>query len=204
MKHGPEEILLGGLREVVKDANDVANRIHFYNPRRTSFERTLNHPFLAMYPLSYMVGKVVPEFARALFVKFPFTNRTRPFAGYEMVHEIQEHVTVMAESDPKVSEFLGKSDVVFLLKQLFPGVPSDIGVSAPRWVNRTYAQYQRSQRPGVNGREPAQFDPFYAMRAMAEQGREQGVFGAMEYAGGAASEIWDFFDGPVDFNETGN
>jgi len=204
MKHGPEEVLLGGLREVVKDANDVANRIHFYNPRRSAFERTLNHPFLAMYPLSYMVGKVVPEFARALFVKFPFTNRTRPFAGYEMVHEIQEHITVMSESDPKVSEFLGKSDVVFLLKQLFPGVPSDIGVSAPRWVNRTYAQYQRSQRPGVNGREPAQFDPFYAMRALAEQGREQGVFGAMEYAGGAASEIWDFFDGPVDFNETGN
>lgn len=111
---------------------------------------------------------------------------------------------MMAESDPKTAEFLGKSDVIFLLKQLFPGVPGDIGVSAPRWLNRTYAQFQRSQRAPVSGREPAQFDPFYAMRAMAEQGREQGIFGAAEYAGGAASEIWDFFDGPVDYNETGN
>ena len=202
-KHGPEELILGAFKETVKDVAETANRIHFYNPKRSALERSINHPFLGMYPLSYMVGKVVPEFARALFVKFPFTNRTRPFAGYEMVHEIQEHLTMMAESDPKTSEFLGKSDVIFLLKQLFPGVPGDIGVSAPRWLNRTYAQFQRSQRVPVGGREPAQFDPFYAMRAMAEQGREQGIFGAAEYAGGAASEIWDFFDGPVDYNETG-
>ena len=199
--HGPEEVLLGAFKECVRDANDVANRIHFYNPKRSAFERSLNHPYLGFYPLSYMAGKVVPEFARALFVKFPFTNRTRPFAGYELVREAQDHIATAVEQDPGLGEFLTNSDTMFLFKQLFPGVPGDISVGAPRWLNRSYAQYQRSQRPPVGGREPAQFEPFYALRQVAEQAGEQGVYGTLNQFAGAGSEVWDFFDGEVDFNE---
>lgn len=199
--HGPEEILLSAFKECVRDANDVANRIHFYNPRRSAFERSLNHPYLGFYPLSYMAGKVVPEFARALFVKFPFTNRTRPFAGYEFVREAQDHIATAVEQDPGLGEFLTKSDTMFLFKQLFPGIPGDIAVGAPKWLNRSYAQYQRSQRPPTGGREPAQFEPFYALRQVAEQAGSQGVYGTLNQAAGAGSEIWDFFDGEVDFNE---
>jgi hypothetical protein len=199
--HGPEEVLLNAFKECVRDANDVANRIHFYNPKRSAFERSLNHPYLGLYPLSYMAGKVVPEFARALFVKFPFTNRTRPFAGYEFVREAQDHIATAIEEDPKLAEFLTKSDSIFLFKQLFPGVPGDISVGAPRWLNRSYAQLQRSQRTPVGRREPAQFEPFYALRQVAEQAGEQGVYGTLKQFAGAGSEVWDFFDGEVDFNE---
>jgi hypothetical protein len=90
---------------------------------------------------------------------------------------------------------------MFLFKQLFPGIPGDIAVGAPKWLNRSYAQYQRSQRPPTGGREPAQFEPFYALRQVAEQAGSQGVYGTLNQAAGAGSEIWDFFDGEVDFNE---
>jgi hypothetical protein len=199
--HGPEEALLSAFKECVRDANDVANRIHFYNPRRSAFERSLNHPYLGFYPLSYMAGKVVPEFARALFVKFPFTNRTRPFAGYEFVREVQDHLATVFEQDPELGKFATKSDTVFLFKQLFPGLPGDISAGAPRWLNRSYAQYQRSQRPPTGNREPAQFDVGYIGRQVAEQAGEQGLYGVLGQVSGAFSEAWDFFDGEVDFNE---
>ena len=203
--HGPEEMLLSALKGTVKDTSQTANRIHFYNPNRSAFERSLNHPYLAFYPLSYMVGKVVPEFARAAFVKFPFTNRTAPFAGYEIIREIQDHITVQSEADPKFKkmfEDVNKSDALFLMKQLFPGLPGDISVSGPKWINRTYAQLQRSSRPAVGNRPRATVDPGYAIRALAGQAKDQSVWGVAEQYGGAASEIWDFFLGPVDHKES--
>jgi hypothetical protein len=201
--HGPEEMLLQAFRQSLKDANDAANRIHFYNPNRSAFERSLNHPYLAFYPLSYMIGKVIPEFSRALFFKFPFTNVTRPFAGYEIVHEVSDFIAMKVEEDPKFADVLLKSDFLFILKQLFPGVPGDISVSAPRWANRYYAQLQRSQRPAQGGREPASADPGYLIRGIAEQAKDQGLFGNIELFGGAVSEAWDFLGDAVDFNESG-
>ena len=203
--HGPEEALLSAMKETMRDTHKVANRIHFYNPNRTALERSLNHPYLAFYPLSYMIGKVVPEFARAAFVKFPFTNRTAPFAGYEIVREIQDHIAVESEVNPEFRKFFedaSKSDVVFLVKQLFPGLPGDISVSGPRWINRTYAQMQRASRPAVGNRPRATIDPGYPIRALADQAKSQSVWGVLEQAGGATSELWDFFLGPVDFEES--
>jgi len=198
--HGPEEILLGAFRETLKDTADTANRIHFYNPNRSALERTLNHPYLAFYPLSYTIGKILPEFARAAFVKMPFTKSTRPFAGYTKVQMIQDHIATMSEADPKFGEFLTKSDFIFMVKQLFPGIPGDVSIGGPRWVNRSKAQFERSQRPGVNGREPAQFDPGYVARSVFDQAKNQSVWGVGERYAGAFSEAWDFFDGPMDFN----
>ncbi len=108
-----------------------------------------------------------------------------------------------AEEDPASFEALLKSDILFLFKQLFPGVPGDIGVTAPRWVNRYYAQIQRSQRPPMPGREPASADIGYGIRAIADQAKDQGLFGNIELAGGAATEFLDWFGGAVDFNESG-
>lgn len=49
--------------------------------------------------------------------------------------------------------------------------------------------------------EPAQADPFYAIRALAEQGATQNVYGVLKRFGGVGSEVWDYFDGPVDYVE---
>ncbi len=200
-EHGFEEVLLSALRVTLKDTADAANRIHFYNPNRTAFERSLNHPVLGIYPLSYMMGKVVPELARAAFVKMPFTNKTRPFAGYEMVREAQDHLATWAETDPEGMDALFKSDAVFMFKQLFPAVPGDISVSGPKWLNAYLMQLERAGRPPAPGREPAQADPFYAIRALAEQGATQNVYGVLKRFGGVGSEVWDYFDGPVDYVE---
>lgn len=200
-EHGFEEVLLSALRVTLKDTADAANRIHFYNPNRSAFERSLNHPVLGLYPLSYMAGKVVPELARAAFVKMPFSNKTRPFAGYEMVREAQDHLATWAETDPEGMDALFKSDAVFMFKQLFPAVPGDVSVTGPKWLNAYLMQLERAGQPPAPGREPAQADPFYALRALAEQGATQNVYGVLKRFGGVGSEVWDYFDGPVDYVE---
>ena len=106
----------------------------------------------------------------------------------------------MSEADPKFGEFLTKSDFVFMFKQLFPGIPGDVSMSGPRWLNRSKAQFERSQRPGVGGREAAQFDPGYIARSVFDQAKNQSVWGVGERYAGAFSEAWDYFDGPADFN----
>ena len=203
-EHGHEELLLGALRETLKDTADAANRIHFYNPNRTSLERSINHPVLGLYPLSYMMSKVIPEFARVAFVKMPFTNKTRPFAGYEMVREIQDHLALWAETNPKEMSELLRSDALFMFKQLFPALPGDISVSGPKWLNAYLQQIERSNRPAQPGREQAQADPFYAMRALADQAASQSVYGVLKRFGGVGSEAVDYFDGPPDYNVPGN
>jgi hypothetical protein len=199
--HGPEEMILMAMKETIKDTAETANRIHFYNPNRSALERTLNHPYLGFYPLSYTIGKIVPEFARAAFVKLPFTNATRPFAGYAAVRHIQDHIATLSQTDPKFTEWMTKSDLIFMLKQMFPGVPGDISVTGPRWVNRSAAQWDRSQRPGTANRAPAQFDPFYVGTQLTQQAKDQTVWGQSERWLGAGSEVLDYFNGPQnDFN----
>jgi hypothetical protein len=88
-----------------------------------------------------------------------------------------------------------------MFKQLFPAVPGDISVSGPKWLNAYLMQLERAGRPPAPGREPAQADPFYAIRALAEQGATQNVYGVLKRFGGVGSEVWDYFDGPVDYVE---
>jgi hypothetical protein len=61
---------------------------------------------------------------------------------------------------------------------------------------------QRASRPAVGGRPQAKIDPGYAIRALADQAKSQSVWGTTEMFGGAVSEAWDFFLGPVDFDES--
>jgi len=65
-------------------------------------------------------------------------------------------------------------------------------------------QLERAGRPAQPGREPAQADPFYALRALADQGASQSVYGVLKRFGGVGSEAVDYFDGPADYNVPGD
>ena len=49
-----------------KTAADEAFRVHFFNPYRSAIERSINHPLMGVYPLSWAY-KAAREWARFLF-----------------------------------------------------------------------------------------------------------------------------------------
>ena len=109
-----------------------AYKTHFFNPSRGALERTLNHPYLGLYPLSYMWGKVVPEFARFLFLK-PF-GRDVPFMGYSAATKVQQALLEQMQ-DPEFAAAMKKNaGAIYLIQLLLPATPTDIPVNSPAWM----------------------------------------------------------------------
>jgi hypothetical protein len=57
----------------LKAAQDEAFKVHFYNPYRSTLERSMNHPIFGIYPLSWSL-KVAREWIRFLFDNRIFGN----------------------------------------------------------------------------------------------------------------------------------
>lgn len=117
-------------RKAAADEGERARRAIYFDPNRPFWERSLNHPLLALYPLSYMVGKVIPEFVR-LMVKTPFPGRLggdRLFAGVEALRYLSESVIAAEKYDPEFRTWIEDNPEAWLLLQwLVPYTPDNIG-----------------------------------------------------------------------------
>lgn len=134
-KHGAEEQLYRAFEHVYEKALKEANRITYFNPERTIFERTVNHPFLGFYPYSYMFKKILPELINFMFKK-PFGLQA-PGAGYQAYMHVRDYFENQMETDYTFRKFMeDNSEVAFLVTQLFPGVPWDISALPPAYVRK--------------------------------------------------------------------
>ena len=116
-------------------AEEEAFKAHYYARGRTWLERSANHPYLGLYPLSYMWGKVLPELTRFL-VKTPF-GIDAPFAGMQMAN----HVWNAIQTEVNTDEEGGLADLVkqipesiHMLELFLPGNPWNVPVNAPAWM----------------------------------------------------------------------
>lgn len=137
-----EETIRAAVHEATRAANMQAFKTHFFNPRRGVIERTVNHPFLGIYPASYMYGKVLPEFIRFMGTR-PFGLKA-PLAGTAAVHHVQRVLMAdIMESEGEGGEgsfgawLQEHPDTAFLIKWLLPGVPDQIGASMPGWFRHS-------------------------------------------------------------------
>ena len=134
-KHGAEERIYRAFEHVYETSLKQANRITYFNPERTIFERTVNHPFLGFYPYSYMFKKILPEMINFLFKK-PFGYQA-PGAGYQAYMHVRDYFENQMETDYTFRKFMEDNDeVAFLITQLFPGVPWDISAMPPSYVRK--------------------------------------------------------------------
>ena len=126
------EIVWQGFRESFRQASLQAFKTHYFNPRRGWLERTINHPYLGIYPISYMWGKVVPEFARFL-LKRPF-GIDAPLTGMAALGRLQQQV-VASMADPEFNKWVGEhEDGLYLLEMLLPGTPQNLPANLPAWA----------------------------------------------------------------------
>jgi hypothetical protein len=135
------EMVLQAFKDSMREASNRAFRTHFFSPERGWLERTLNHPFLGLYPLSYMWGKVLPEFARFLF-KRPF-GVDAPLVGAVNLERVQQAYLGALADDPEFSAFMAENeDSIYFANLLFPGNPLNLTVNAPAWARHVAEDVQ--------------------------------------------------------------
>jgi hypothetical protein len=139
--HGGEELAFQSAKFRYQETARAMDRINYFNPDRGWLERTMNHQFLGLYPLSYMFGKVLPETFRFMFWK-PF-GAVAPGAGYQAYSKFMEYLGqngFLPDFEERGTE---RPDYLFFLTQLIPGTPEDITVGLPGWVRRGMSTISR-------------------------------------------------------------
>jgi hypothetical protein len=156
---------------------------------KSPVERTLNHPYLGVYPISYMWGKILPAFFNAMFKYAPFEGGFAPFLGAFQTSKISDYIAASLEDSPQLQQYVAsRPPLLFFLNGLLPGFPTDVSVSLPYWfrngIMRPIAKGDFEQIPGA-----------LASSVFETAKRSQGWAAGPELAVKAISDIQNFLTG---------
>jgi hypothetical protein len=148
-----EESLWNALAYGLESAAKNADSTHFFKTGRNFLERSINHPVFGLYPTSYMFGKVLPEYARMLFlspqrsvagiVLAPWQAilknvsfikwdpedwaKFAPLVGFAAATKIRDSMVDGMNNSP----YAERNPLIYALTNvLIPGMPNEINVSA--------------------------------------------------------------------------
>jgi hypothetical protein len=137
--------VLQAFKDSMRQASNRAFQTHFFNPQRGWLERSLNHPYLALYPLSYMWGKVLPEFARFLFTR-PFGKNVPLLPAVQLARVQQAYVGALADN-PDFRKFMeDHEEAIYFANLLFPGNPVNLTVNAPAYARHIIEDAQAGRK----------------------------------------------------------
>lgn len=144
------ETLRMAMKQQLRDSWDEAHGTHYYRKDRRWFERTANHPYIGMYPASYMWGKMLPEMVRFLALR-PFGYET-PLLAWNVLREVSDTMRYQSETNDDFRTFLKDNDRAFMLfSMLFPSVPNDIASNASLPLRRIAEQSLMNQYKNAQG-----------------------------------------------------
>jgi hypothetical protein len=147
-----DEVMRQAARQVVRSSWDEAHATQFYKRDRSMVERSINHPYIGLYPASYMWGKVLPEMVRFLAMR-PF-GMTTPFLAWNVVREVGDTIRTQSEADPAFKKFLEDNEDMFMfLSMFFPALPQDIPANVSLPIRRVAEQALENQQAYAEGRE---------------------------------------------------
>ena len=148
---------IGAMRDAYARAEEEAHKVHYYSRGRSWTERSINHPYLGMYPASYMWGKVMPQMLRFL-IKKPF-GIDAPLAGLQMAKHVQFYTQLWMQSEEDIGDFIeANPNVIRFFQLLLPGTPWDIPVNAPAWARHLTEDQLQNQARVAAGLEPQDTD----------------------------------------------
>jgi hypothetical protein len=164
------DAVVGAYEVAILRGSRRADKAQYFASQRTWLERSLNHPFLGIYPYSYMTQKAIPMMMRLMFltpVKFRGKAFVAPGAGYNMYQDFLEYANNRANSDETLlDQILQQDAVLYVFSTLLPATPDNMGFSAPSWLRRGFIQ------PALRGQAltPGQIAPTLT-EAVAQLGR---------------------------------
>lgn len=105
-----------------------AQRWTYFRPARTPIERSLNHPYLGFYPVSYMYGQVLPHLVEFLAMR-PFGLKA-PFGGLLLTNQVYRAMMQQQSFDPELRQFLADNEPGLRAISTFtPGLPWEVPVN---------------------------------------------------------------------------
>jgi hypothetical protein len=129
----------------IQRASRAADKAQYFASHRSWFERSINHPFLGLYPYSYMTQKAIPSLLRIMFVP-RIGGVVAPGLGYAKWENVLEWTENSVNSDEDVLNQLLQNDaLIYLASTLLPVTPDNSGFSMPTWLRRGIIQ------PGLRG-----------------------------------------------------
>jgi len=111
-------------------AEEEAHSTAYYRRSPNWMGRTINHPYLGMYPANYMWGKVLPELTRFM-LRRPFGLKA-PMGGMLMYNHVHRALSEELATNPDLSGFIeDHPDTVRFLTMMLPGNPVEMPVNLP-------------------------------------------------------------------------
>ena len=150
------DAVVGAYEVAILKGSRKADKAQYFASQRTWLERSINHPYLGLYPYSYMTQKVIPMMMRLMFLTPTGRGFVMPGLGYAKYQQFLEYSNNRINSDETVLDQLLQSDaLLYLASTLLPATPDNMGFSAPSWLRRGFIQ------PALRGQEltPGQIAP---------------------------------------------
>ncbi len=145
MSSADEETVMAAFQEGLRQAMKQAFKTHYFASERSFLERTINHPYLGLYPASYMWGKVAPEFARFL-LRRPF-GLDAPLVGLNAYTRVQQAIAAEQLDNKDFANFLQQNpDAIYLVNILLPGTPENLPVNAPGYARHLSRDIQERKK----------------------------------------------------------
>lgn len=164
------DAVVGAYEVAILKGSRAADKAQYFASQRTWLERSLNHPYLGIYPYSYMTQKAIPMMMRLMFLTpNPFgTGRlVMPGLGYAKYQNFLEYANNRTNSDETLLDQLLQQDaLLYVFSTLLPATPDNMGFSGPSWLRRGFIQ------PALRGQAltPGQIAPVLT-ETVAQLGR---------------------------------
>jgi len=162
-----QEAMHAAGRQSVVDAEDAAHTNVQFRRGRSMIERSINHPYMGVYPFSYMWGKVAPEMIRALALN-PFglpipglVEGATPGLGFLNAQRVWSSVEMQKDSDPDFHDMMSDpaNSKMFRAASMFlPATPWDMPANYSLWARRLAESGLEDQDRVARGEEPKGFD----------------------------------------------
>lgn len=144
-----EEMAWQAFKSSLREEAKISFKTHYFNSQRSWFERTVNHPYLGIYPASYMWGKVLPEFSRFLLMR-PFGVRA-PLAGMEALSRVQQQVQSAMAQDDSFAHYLTKHpDLMYAFEMILPALPTNMPANFPAYARHISQDLQAGRKVDLN------------------------------------------------------
>jgi hypothetical protein len=148
-----QETMRQAAMQAIKAGWDEAHATQYYKKDRSMLERSINHPYIGLYPASYMWGKVLPEMVRFLALR-PFGQET-PFLAWNVAREVGDSIRTQSENDPAFKQFMeDNADAFMFLSMFFPALPQDIPANVSLPIRRIAEQGLEHQKMYAAGGKP--------------------------------------------------
>ena len=161
------DAVVGAYEVAILKGSRAADKAQYFASQRTWLERSLNHPYLGIYPYSYMTQKAIPMMMRLMFLTPGPRGIVMPGLGYAKYQNFLEYANNRTNSDETLMDQLLQNDaLLYVFSTLLPATPDNMGFSGPSWLRRGFIQ------PALRGQAltPGQLAPTLT-EAVAQLGR---------------------------------